>query len=258
MCRLLSAVMGVLLFTITTSVPVAWSQSVKGSCPNGQAVAIFSNPSTLTCGDVAISHGSLLIGGNGVEFGTNNGLSIQRSHPYESGYVGIRLENTAEDGTVRQVMVTEKYQWSIRLDTDGTFQIHEDGPAGSDMTSPDAARITIVPTTGNVAVGGQSLSVGPKPAQRGIIRIPMGQVIRARNARNDGDVDLVFVNGVGNVVMGDAAGSHTRIRSALGTPDSPSQGDWWVECTGVSPNRSCSVKVVDSNLIITIGTSLRF
>jgi hypothetical protein len=258
MCRLLSAVMGVLLFTITLAVPAAWSQAVTGSCPTRDGIATFSGPSTLTCRDAAISRGSLLLGGNGVEFGTNNGLSIQRSHPYEMGYLGIRLENTAEDATVRQVMVTDKYQWSIRLDTDGTFQVHEDGPAGSDMTTPDAARITILPGTGDIAMGGQSLSVGPKPARRGVIRIPMGQVIRARNARNDGDVDLVFVNGVGNVVMGDAAGSHTRIRSGLGTPDSPTQGDWWVECTGVSPNRSCSVKVVDSNLIITIGTSLRY
>ncbi len=256
MYRLLIVVMGVMLCTMR--IPPAWSQVVTGSCPTSHAVATFSGRSTLTCADATISQGNLLLGGNGVEFGTNNGLSIQRSHPYDLGYVGIRLENTAADATVRQVMVTEKYQWSIRLDTDGTFQIHEDGPAQSDMTFPDAARIKMLPTTGDVAMSGQSLSVGSSPALRGVIRIPMGQVIRARNARNDGDVDLGFVNGVGSVVMGDAAGSNTRIRSALGTPDSPAQGDWWVECTGVSPNRSCSVKVVDSNLIITIGTSPRF
>jgi len=243
---------------LTLPISPAWSQAVTGSCSNNRAIATFNGRSTLTCGDATISHGNLLLGGNGVEFGTNNGLSIQRSHPYDLGYLGIRLENTAEDATVRQVMVTEKYQWSIRLDTDGTFQIHEDGPAQSDMSFPDTPRIKILPTTGEVAMGGQSLSVGSSPALRGIIRIPLGQVIRARNARNDGDVDIVFVNGVGSVVVGDAASSNTRIRSALGTPDSPAQGDWWVECTGASPNRSCSVKVVDSNMIITIGTSPRF
>ena len=256
MRHLLIVATGVVLFAIGTS--PAWSQVVTGSCSTPKAVPTFSGLSTLTCGDASISHGNLLLGGNGVEFGTNNGMSIQRSQPYNQGYLGIRLENTAEDGTVRQVMVTEKYQWSVRLDTDGTFQVHEDGAAQTDMSSPDTARIKILPVTGDVAMGGQSLSVGSTPAQRGIIRIPMGKVIRARNARNDADVDIVFVNGVGSVVMGDPAGSNTRIRSALGTPDSPAQGDWWVECTGVSPNRSCSVKVVDSNLIITIGTSPRY
>jgi len=256
MFRLLIVALGVTLLPMP--VPAAWAQVVTGACPTRQALATFSGRSTLTCGDATISQGNLLLGGNGVEFGTNNGLSIQRSHPYDLGYLGIRLENTAADATVRQVMVTEKYQWSIRLDTDGTFQVHEDGPAQSDMSFPDTARIKVMPTTGEVAMGGQSLSVGSTPALRGVIRIPVGQVIRARNARNDGDVDLVFVNGVGSVVIGDAAGSNTRIRSALGTPDSPAQGDWWVECTGVSPNRSCSVKVVDSNLIITIGTSPKF
>ena len=256
MSRLVMVVVGAMLFTMPIS--PAWAQAVMGSCSNSRAIATFSGRSTLTCGDATISQGNMLIGGNGIEFGTNNGLSIQRSHPYPLGYLGIRLENTAEDATVRQVMVTEKYQWSIRLDTDGTFQIHEDGPAQSDMTSPDTSRIKVIPATGEVAMSGQGLSVGPSPALRGIIRIPVGQVIRARNARNDGDVDIVFVNGVGSVVVGDAASSNTRIRSALGVPDSPTQGDWWVECTGVSPNRSCSVKVVDSNLIITIGTSLKF
>lgn len=101
-----------------------------------------SSPSTrLYLGDVINRYGSNV-------FGSNVGLSISTAHPYPQGYVGIRLENTAIDGTVRQVMATDKYQWSIRADTDCALVIHKDGPAGSDMRFPDAPVIRI-PCQGN-------------------------------------------------------------------------------------------------------------
>lgn len=87
-------------------------------------------------------------------FGSNSGVSICGAHPYPEGYKGLRIENTTADGTARIVMATEKYQWSLRADTDGTFVIHDDGPAGSAMNWPDTARILIEPRTGVIHLYG--------------------------------------------------------------------------------------------------------
>ncbi len=245
------------MFTVLVmaAAPAARAQTLTGVCTTSYGLAVFNSRTGLTCGNAFFIDGSLVLGGTGDEMGTNRGLSIQGDLPYWDGYVGLRLENTYIDSVVRQVMVTDKYQWSVRIDTDRTFQIHEDGPVPSLMSSPDTSRLTIVPGTGDVLFGGQSISVGPNPASTGIVRIPNGSVVRGRNATNNGDVDLVSVNAAGNVIVGDAATSNTRIRSALGTPETLQQGDWWVECSGVRPARTCAVKVIDSGLVVTIAVS---
>jgi hypothetical protein len=57
-----------------------------------------------------------------------------------------------------------------------------------------------------------------------------------------------------------AAGSVTRIRSSLATPSAPAlaDGDWWVECSGTSPARTCSILVRDTGATRTIATSAAF
>ncbi len=57
-----------------------------------------------------------------------------------------------------------------------------------------------------------------------------------------------------------ATGSVTRIRSSLATPSAPAlaDGDWWVECSGTSPTRTCSVMVRDTGATRTIATSVAF
>lgn len=101
------------------------------------------------------THGNLFKVGtaDGSEFGTNLGITVKESLTYVNGYVGLRIQNTAADSVARVVMIAgigaTPYQWSIRVDPDNTFVLHEDGPA-SNPSSPDANRITIQPTTGNV------------------------------------------------------------------------------------------------------------
>ena len=64
---------------------------------------------------------------------------------------------------------------------------------------------------------------------------------------------------VRELVVG-AAGSVTRIRSSLATPSAPAlaDGDWWVECSGTSPARTCSILVRDTGATRTIATSVAF
>ena len=64
---------------------------------------------------------------------------------------------------------------------------------------------------------------------------------------------------VRELVVG-AAGSATRLRSSLATPSAPTlaDGDWWVECSGTSPARTCSILVRDTGATRTIATSVAF
>jgi hypothetical protein len=53
--------------------------------------------------------------------------------------------------------------------------------------------------------------------------------------------------------LGDVS-STTRVRTSLATPTSLSNGDWWVDCTGVSPTRVCAIKVQDGGAARTIAS----
>lgn len=57
-----------------------------------------------------------------------------------------------------------------------------------------------------------------------------------------------------NLRLGDERLS-VRIRSNLTIPNAPKDGDQWIECSGVSPNRTCSQKVRDGGVVYTLGQS---
>ncbi len=60
-----------------------------------------------------------------------------------------------------------------------------------------------------------------------------------------------------SAILGDA-GNATRIRASLATPGTLANGDWWVECSGTTPSRTCSLKAQDTDATRTIVTSVPF
>lgn len=97
---------------------------------------------------------------------------------------------------------------------------------------------------------------GANAASAGDIRLPHAGVgVRARNAGNSADLALLTVGLEENdgTRLGNNSGN-TRIRSFLATPTNLTDGDWWVDCTGVSPARVCAIKVRDGGGTRTIAS----
>lgn len=92
-------------------------------------------------------------------------------------------------------------------------------------------------------------------ATTGDVRLRHGFSIQARNS-TDGANRIVASFGVDatdEMTFGD--GSHsTRVRGSLVTPTSLANGDWWVDCTGVSPARVCAIKARDGGATRTIAS----
>lgn len=63
---------------------------------------------------------------------------------------------------------------------------------------------------------------------------------------------VVSTTSVTTPIVGDVA-SAFRARTSLAVPGSLADGDWWVECTGVSPARVCAIKVRDAGATRTIA-----
>lgn len=135
-------------------------------------------------------------------------------------------------------------------------------------------QIAITSSTGSVVIGGDTalsragagvvgvttgIAIGTNPAQSGAVRLAHGSSISVRNSANTVDNALVSygVRAVDQIALG-ATNRNTRISSNLATPASALDGDWWVECSGTSPSRTCSINVRDSSVTQVIATTAAF
>jgi len=92
----------------------------------------------------------------------------------------------------------------------------------------------------------QYVEVGANPSSTGVVRLPNGQSVNARNAANTGDIGLLRTNAADQVLIG-ATTNWTAIRTLLSATPTPAAGFWWMEETGSSPSRQLRLAAVGSD-----------
>jgi hypothetical protein len=133
-----------------------------------------------------------------------------------------------------------------------------------DVLFSDSARYVLTSNAFlmNAAVnvsGPASYAAGVNPAQSGAVRLAFNTAITMRNSGNSADAELVTMGLDGaNFAAFGSGGIMTRIRSSLGAPASSSNGDWWVQCTGTTPAKTCTLLVRADGATRTVATSAPF
>jgi len=66
-----------------------------------------------------------------------------------------------------------------------------------------------------------TLALGTNPASTGMLRLPNSQAIYGRNAANDGNINIMYVDGANSVVLGDSVSPQVYIRGGALTLSDP-------------------------------------
>lgn len=229
---------------------------------NGSTFALpGTNANVLTwqiTADGSALNASLQVSLDGTNWVTLSTCSTASGCIYNSGvnaYVFVRAIQTSRTGgttTTSQINTDRAYGTSagrnpvvagnITFSPDNTYDI---GASGANR--PRSEYI------------GTSTIIGTNPAAAGTIRTPHGFILNSRNSANSVDIPVINYGSsvTDNLIVG-GSGVPTRIRSSMSVPGTLANGDWWVECSGTSPARTCSLKAQQLGATVNIVTSAAF
>lgn len=122
-----------------------------------------------------------------------------------------------------------------------SYPLHVIGGGGT--AASNAITAMFDPASGNGVVIGASGNAG----QEGWIQGHTGSA-----------TNLLRIQPLGGVLMIGNISATSQIRTSLGTPATLVDGDWWVECSGTTPTRTCSIRVRDTGSTRTIATTVAF
>ena len=209
-------------FDFRTSSPMAWAGSSCGGAPadGSSIVRIAGRYDSSTARDFLILTHTL--DGPAQIYTSRSGLTNNRE---------LRLG--VQDTMYWQIASVAAQLGNWQAVTDNTNDI---GALGANRP-----RSTYVAT---------SMSVGTNPALAGAVRLANNSSVTARNAANSGNITVAGTNASDNVILGES-GFFTMVRTSLVTNPGVTNGDWWVQCTGVTPNTQCSIQVRDQGATYT-------